>query len=257
MKRVLITGAAGMVGTVTRRELEGRYDLALLDRTPILDAPAGTDVYTGTIQDAALVARAVEGVDTIVHLAGQPTEADWDTVRDANIDGCYVVVEAARRAGVRRIVFASTNHVIGFYRRSEGLDGTELPRPDTRYGVSKAFGEFLLRYYADKFDLSAVCVRIGTLRVPDEPGDVRHLSTWLSHRDWGQLVRRAIEADVKFEIVYGVSNNSRRWWHDHSAATIGYRPMDDAETFASRLPARDDVTAIAEAHQGGVFCTWP
>lgn len=256
MRRVLLTGAAGLVGGVAREELRGRYDMVLLDRQPIPSPTPAEAVFLGDIQDAAVVARAMEGVDAVVHLAGQPTEADWETVRDANVEGMYVVVEAARRAGVRRFVFASTNHVIGYYPRNQSIDEHVAPRPDTRYGVSKAFGEFLLRYYADKFGLSAVCIRIGTLRQPDTPGDVRHLSTWISHRDFGQLVRCAIDADVQFEIVYGVSANTRRWWRDSSANTLGYRPVDDAERFASQLPEKDDVDEVAARHQGGVFCSW-
>ncbi|MBI1396352.1 MAG: NAD-dependent epimerase/dehydratase family protein [Betaproteobacteria bacterium] len=257
MKSILVTGAAGLVGNVLRAQLRGQYRLVLLDREPVSDVGEGERAVQCDIRDTPAVISAMDGVDAVVHLAGQPTEADWETIRDANIEGCYQVVEAARRVGVRRFVFASTNHVIGYYPRSQTIDETCMPRPDTRYGVSKAFGEALLRYYADKFGLTAVCLRIGTVRSPDAPAEYRHLSTWLSHGDLGRLVHCAIEADVHYEIVYGVSRNTRRWWEDASAARIGYAPVDDAETWAGEFPdddLRDD--PVASRFQGGVFCSW-
>lgn len=258
MKRILITGAAGLVGGVLREQLRGDYRLVLLDRTDITDLAVNESMVKGDIRDPAPLATAMAGIDTVVHLAGEPTEKTWDAIRDANIDGCYRVVEAAREAGVRRFVFASSNHAIGYYLRSDAIDDTCMPRPDTRYGVSKVFGETLLRFYADKFGLTSVCLRIGTLLRPDAPGELRHLSTWISHRDLGQLVRCSIEADVRYEIVYGMSANTRRWWRDASAARLGYRPQDDAETFAARFGERDAAAddPIALSHQGGVYCSW-
>ena len=256
MRRVLITGAAGLVGGVLREQLRGRYGLVLLDRAPLADSQPDDTVLTGDMHDAPLLARAVDGVDAVVHLAGEPTEASWEAIRDANIEGCYRVVEAARVAGVRRFVFASTNHVVGHYPRQQPLDDTCMPRPDTRYGVSKAFGEALLRYTADKFGMSAVCLRIGTVRRPDAPGDRRHLSTWISHRDLGRLVACAIEAPVDYAVVYGISGNRRAWWRDRAAELLGYHPLDDAETFAPGLPPEPPGDPVAEASQGGVYCSW-
>lgn len=255
-RRILLTGAAGLVGGVLRAHLRPHYHLVMLDRAMIEPVLPGEEFIHCDIRNAPVLAAAMTGVDAVVHLAGAPTETDWDTIRDANIEGCYRVVEAARVAGVRRFVFASSNHAIGQYPRDEPVDHTSMPRPDTRYGVSKAFGESLLSYYADKFGLTAVCLRIGTLRTPDAPGDVRHLSTWISHRDMGQLVRCAIEADIHFEIAYGVSNNTRRWWRDESAARLGYRPEDDAERFAATLAGQQAEDPIAARFQGGVFCAW-
>lgn len=258
MKRILVTGAAGLVGGVLREQLRSDYRLVLLDRADLADLAPGETAVKGDIRDAAALATAMAGVDAVVHLAGEPTEKSWDAIRDANIDGCYRVVEAAREAGVRRFVFASSNHAIGYYPRTETVDDKCPPRPDTRYGVSKVFGETLLRFYADKFGLTSVCLRIGTLLRPDAPGELRHLSTWISHRDLAQLVRCSIEADVHYEIVYGVSANTRRWWRDASAERLGYRPQDDAETFAARFAERDAAAddPVALAHQGGVFCAW-
>jgi uronate dehydrogenase len=254
----MITGAAGLVGGVLREQLRSHYRLVLLDRGMVPDPQPLEEVVRCDIRDSGALDMAMEGVDAVVHLAGEPTEAAWEAIRDANIEGLYRVVEAARGAGVRRFLFASTNHVVGYYPRTEAVGADSPPRPDTRYGVSKVFGEALLRLYADKFSLTAVCIRIGTLRRPDAPGSVRHLSTWVSHRDLGELVRCSIEADVQYEIVYGVSNNARRWWHDRAAERLGYRAVDDAELFASILEAGPPSPAdvVADGHQGGEYCSW-
>lgn len=257
MKRILITGAAGLVGSVLREQLHDGYRLVLLDRAPLAELHAGETAFTGDIRDAALLDRAMADVDSVVHLAGEPVETTWDRIREANIEGCYQVVDAARRAGVRRFIFASSNHAIGFHERTEVLDEHCVTRPDTRYGVSKVFGEALLSYYADKFGLTSVCLRIGTLRRPDAPADRRQLSTWISYRDFGQLVRCAIEADIHFEIAYGVSRNTRSWWKDSAATRLGYHPVDDAESFAATLDAAAmaPLDPFAERYQGGVFCS--
>ena len=257
MRRVLITGASGLVGGVLREQLRGRHPLVLLDRVPPA-APTGDEsVVVCDIRNGDRLREAMVGVDSVVHLAGEPTETSWERIMEANIDGCYRVVEAARQSGVRRLVFASSNHAVGFHARSELIDAGCMPRPDTRYGVSKVFGEALLRFYADKFGLTSVCLRIGTVLRPDAPRERRHLSTWLSHRDLGQLLHRSIEADVDYAIVYGVSNNTRRWWRDDSAECLGYHPVDDAEAFAATLGLQGDGgDPVAERHQGGVYCSW-
>lgn len=257
MKTVMITGAAGLLGNVLRERLRGRYRLVLVDREPMKPAVEGETVVQCNIADGARMEQAMQGVEAVVHLAGVPTEGPWEAIRDANIEGCYQTADAARRAGVRRIVFASSNHAIGFYPRSQTLNGTEPVRPDTRYGVSKAFGEALFSYYADKFGVTAVCLRIGTARSPDEPAELRHLSTWLSWRDFTELVVCSIEAPVHFEIVFGASNNDRRWWADEAARRIGFVPKDNAEDWASRLSATaNDLDPIARERQGGIFCAW-
>lgn len=159
---------------------------------------------------------------------------------------------------MRRFVFASSNHAIGYHPRSETLDQDCSTRPDTRYGLSKVFGEALLSLYADKFGLTSVCLRIGTLVEPDAPRELRHLSTWVSQRDLAQLVRRSIEADIHYEIAWGVSANTRTWWRDRSAERLGYHPQDNAETFAAQFGEIDAAVGnpVALAHQGGVFCSW-
>src|SRR5688572_19937818 len=192
MHRVLLTGAGGNIGRGVRDGLRGLYPvLRAADRVPIAAARDGEEVVEAGLADADACLRMCEGVDGIVHLGGQAVEADWETVLQANIVGCYNLFEAARRQGVQRVVFASTNHTIGFYRRSQRIDHTVPPRPDSRYGVSKAFGEVLGRYYADKHGLRVLSIRIGN--VGDRPLDRRRLSIWISPRDLLQLVRIGLE----------------------------------------------------------------
>ncbi|WP_346777813.1 NAD(P)-dependent oxidoreductase [Paraburkholderia sp. Ac-20336] len=198
----------------------------------------------------------MDGIDTVVHLAGIPDESTWEKIRDMNIDGCYNVFEAARRAGVKRVVFASSNHAVGFHRRDRLIDDTVAPRPDSRYGVSKVFGKALGRLYADKYGLSVACMRIGSFRPDDEPAAPRHLSTWISHRDMVQLAQRCIDApDYHFVVVYGVSGNARNRWSNANVHLLGYAPEDDAERHAARIAANGASEDATEAlFHGGFGC---
>ena len=238
-KRVLITGAAGRIGGALRAGLRDRYNLRLMYHRTVAAPEEGEEVFIAPITDLGKLEQIVEGVDAIVHMAGNPNvDATWEDVLRANIDGTYCLYEAARRKGVKRIVFASTNHVTGFYEQ-EGIYTTpEMPeRPDSYYGVSKAFGEDLGRYYVDQFGLEILCLRIGSFQ-PEESVSGRTsdriLSTWLSHRDCVQLVWRSIEAEsVRFGIYYGISGNSRSYWDISNAREeLGYDPEDDAERLA-------------------------
>lgn len=255
--RVVMTGAAGGVGTMTRPHLRGHFDqLVVSDRRPIDDLHEGETFVQAELTDMAAMERLLDGADGIIHLGGQPVEADWQAVHDANITGLYNTYEAARRQGVRRIVFATTNHVVGFYRRSRTIDHTAMPRPDSRYGVSKAFGEALGRLYADKYGLGVLNVRIGN--VDQRPADIRRLSIWVSPRDLAQLFRIGLShPDIHFEVVYGASKNARAWWDNANAYRLGYRPEDEAEDHAEHAHAvsRDDPEGpIAAQFHGGPFC---
>ena len=238
-KRVLITGAAGRIGQVLRQGLKERYDLRSMYHRTVLPAAEGEDVRVGSITDLAQVEEIVDGVDAIVHMAGDPNVgASWESILEANIKGVYCLYEAAKRRGVKRIVFASTNHVTGFYERDGVYTTPEMPeRPDSFYGASKAFGEGLGRYYVDAFGLQVFNLRIGSFQ-PDsaviERTSDRILSTWLSHRDCVQLVWRCIEVEgVDFGIFYGISGNKRAYWDIGSARRVlGYEPEDDAERLA-------------------------
>ena len=256
MKRIMITGAAGKIGSVLRNALRGSYPLIrVLDIAPLGAPENGEEVCATDIRDAAALEKAMAGIDCVVHLAGMAVEAPWEQVLPLNIGGCYNVFEGARRSGVKRIVFASSNHAIGFHRRERFIDTDVVPRPDTRYGVSKVFGEALGRLYADKYGLSVACLRIGSFLTPDRPTDSRQLLTWISHRDMVQLVRRCIDhPDYHFVIVYGVSNNLRSRWDNSNVKFLGYRPEDDAEVFAPEILALGKKeNEIAAQFHGGFY----
>ena len=186
--RVLVTGGAGKIGTALRSHWRGRYGLLrLADIAAQEPAGAGEEICQLDMRDITSVEKSMEDMDCVVHLAGIPHEDTWDNILSVNIEGTYNAFEAARRQGVRRVVFASSNHVIGFHRREEVVDTDAQPRPDSRYGVSKVFGEALGSMYADKYGLSVACLRIGPFRTPDKPNAPRELMNWLSHADMAQL----------------------------------------------------------------------
>ena len=237
-KKVVVSGAAGRIGQGMRTGLRDRYDLRLMYHRTILEAEEGEEVVTGSIADITSMQTAVDGIDAVVHMAGDPeVSATWESVMEKNIQGVYCTYEACKNAGVKRVVFASTNHVTGFYEQEGVYTTPEMPeRPDSFYGASKAFGEDLGRYYVDQFGLEVVCLRIGSFQpetAVTERGSDRILSTWLSHRDCVQLVWRSIEADVRFGIYYGISGNTRGYWDIQNARQeLGYDPEDDAERLA-------------------------
>lgn len=253
MKTILITGAAGGIGGHLRRELAGRYRLRLSDIRPIKPLGEGESFVRADITKLGELLRAAKGVDAIVHLGGYSVEGRWEDIHAANIVGCYNAFEAARRNGVARLLFASSNHAVGFYRRDEVIDHRVMVRPDSRYGVAKAFGEALGRLYADKYGLQVFCMRIGN--VNPAPLDKRRLSIWISPRDMAQLVTIGIEhPEIRFEIVYGVSDNARSWYDNANALRLGYAPQDDSEIYAEAVLAREPpADPRAEAFQGGAF----
>ena len=231
---VLVTGAAGTIGTALRALLPDLgWEVVGFDRTP---APG---VRAGDVTDPAALDQVMAGVDAVVHLAGQPTEAPWPVIRDANVEGAYQVFEAARRAGVRRVVFASSNHAVGFTPLDRVLPGDIAPRPDTLYGVSKAFGEALARYYVDRYGFAVACLRIGTFG--ERPANRRALATWLSPGDCARLIDACLRAPkLTFALLWGISANTRRTWSLDEALALGYRPQDDAERFAGGIPEDEE-----------------
>ena len=253
MKTLLITGAAGDVGTHLRRELAGKYHLRLSDIKPIKALAPGEKFAPGDIAKLSDMLRITKGVDAIMHLGGFSVEGPWEMILRANIVGCYNVFEAARRNGVKRVLFASSNHATGFYKRDQKIDHLVLPKPDSRYGVSKAFGEQLGSLYADKYGMEVFCMRIGNVTLA--PPDKRRLSNWISPRDFAQLVCVGIEnPDIRFEIVYGVSGNKRSWYDNANAHRLGYQPQDDAERHAEEVLAKEKPgDPRAELYQGGNF----
>ena len=253
MKTVLITGAAGNVGSHLRRELAGRYNLRLSDIVLVKDISPGEKQARGDVAKMADMLRVTKGVDAIVHLGGFSAEGPWESILHANIIGCYNVFEAARRNDVKRVLFASSNHAAGFYRRDVKIDHRVYPKPDSRYGVSKAFGEQIGSLYADKYGLEVFCMRIGN--VNPVPPDKRRLSIWISPRDLARLVSVGIEnPNINFEIVYGVSDNKRSWYDNSNARRLGYLPQDDAELYAAEVLAKDKPgDPRTEMFQGGTF----
>jgi uronate dehydrogenase len=257
MQTVLITGASGGIGTRLRSLLKGVYPrLRLSDLKAPADLAADENFAAADLADLAAVEKVVDGVDGIVHLGGHSVEGSWETILSANIVGCYNLFEAARRKGVARIVFASSNHAVGFYPRSRRIGIDDHVRPDSRYGVSKAFGEALGALYAFKHGLRVTCIRIGNFG--DEPVDRRRLSIWLKPEDLVQLCRIGLDhPDIHFEIFYGASHNERSWWDNHRAYDLGYRPTGRAEDFREHAfaeQAKLPPDPVGDFYQGGVFC---
>ncbi|ADD05812.1 glucose-6-phosphate 1-dehydrogenase (NAD) [Natrialba magadii ATCC 43099] len=239
---VLLTGAAGRVGTAILADLADEHEWRLMDRDPMTEDHPG-EFVVADITDEETVRDAMEGIDVVIHLAGDPRpEAPWDSVLTNNIDGTQTIFEAAVDADVEKVVFASSNHAVGAYETEERtpemyrahddylLDGTELPRPGNLYGVSKAAGESLGRYYHDEHGLSVACVRIGNLTKGHPPIDYeRGQAMWLSYRDCAHLFDRCIRAEYEYEIVYGISDNDRKYYSiDRAKAVLGYEPRDNS-----------------------------
>ena len=234
--RVLMTGADGVIGRVLREALRGVYPvLRLSHRRPFGDPQPGEEIVLANLDNYDEVDAAMEGVDAVIHLGGKAEEGTWDVVLKSNILGAFNTFEAARRHGIKRFVFASTNHLVGYHRRDRRLTVSDPPRPDCRYAATKVFGEALARLYADKYGMSTICMRIGSFQ--PRPLNVRMLSCWLSHPDMVQLTRICLDAplDLHYEVVWGVSGNDRSWWDNTPAERLGYRPRDNSEDFAEEI----------------------
>lgn len=256
LRRLLLTGAAGGLGRVLRPRLKAYCDiLRVSDLADLGAAGPGEEVMQTPLQDGAAVQALLEGVDAVVHLGGVSTEQAFEQILQANIVGVHHLYEAARRHGVRRIFFASSNHVVGFYRQDQVLGVDALPRPDGWYGISKAFGEDVARFYFDRYGIETVCARIGS-SFP-EPRDRRMLATWMSFDDLERLVVASLTAPVVgCSVIYGVSDNTTTWWDNTGARHVGYRPRDSSEPFRPAVEARQptlDPTDPAVLHQGGAF----
>ena len=258
MPRILMTGAAGGIGTSLRKLLPPIYpDLVLSDIKKPADLGRHERFKAADLADLAQVEAICEGVDAILHFGGYSVEGPWDPILQSNIIGGYNLFEAARRKAVTRVIFASSNHAVGFYPRHHRIGTDVTPRPDSRYGVSKAFGEAIGALYADKHGMKVTCIRIGNFG--DKPLDHRRLAIWLKPEDLVQLCRIGLEhPDIQFEILYGASYNERSWWDNHRAYNLGYRPTGRAEDFREHATAEQaqlKPDAVAEFYQGGVFCS--
>jgi uronate dehydrogenase len=249
--RVLLTGAAGRLGTVLSTGLAARdLQLRLTDRVPPPTLAPTSPYRRCDLANLEDVIQVADGVDTIVHAAGVPDEAPFAALNESNIVATFNVFEAARLSGVRRIVYASSAHVIGMYPPTYTVTSDTPPAPDTLYAATKLFGESLGDLYSAKHGLSVVNIRIGSFR--PAPENSRQLHTWLSHRDATALFDRAIRADVEGVLtVYGVSNNSRSYWPRDGAEALGFVPRDSADDYDGRVP----IDPSAAQWQGGVFAS--
>jgi uronate dehydrogenase len=255
-QRLLLTGAAGGLGRELRPRLKAHCAvLRVSDVAELGPAAAGEEVHPARLEDKAAMHALLDGVDAVVHLGGVSTEQPFDVILPANIVGVFNLYEAARQHRVKRVVFASSNHVTGFYAQSEVIDATLPMRPDGYYGLSKAYGENLARFYFDRYGIETVCLRIGS-SFP-EPRDRRMLATWLSYDDLERLVVASLSAPVVgFSVIYGMSDNTTTWWNNTPARHIGYRPRDSSERFRAALEARQpqlDPPDPAVRFQGGGF----
>jgi uronate dehydrogenase len=254
--RLLLTGAAGVLGRELRRRLRPDCQLLRLsDRAPLADLQPGEEGVQAPLEDRAAVLPLLAGIDAVLHFGGISVEAAFDPILQANIAGTFNIYEAARLQGVRRVVFASSNHVTGFYAQTERVDPRSPLRPDTLYGVSKAFGENLAQLYFDRYGIETVSLRIASC-LP-EPVDRRTLASWLSYDDLERLVRAALLAPkVGHCVVYGVSANPGSWWGNPGAARIRFEPQDSAEPWRAAIEARfphPDPNDVLIRYQGGSF----
>ncbi|MBA3478651.1 MAG: NAD(P)-dependent oxidoreductase [Lautropia sp.] len=255
-QKLLLTGAAGGLGKVLRQRLKENCDLLRLSDVQELGSAADREeVMLADLGDAAAVDGIVRGVDAIVHLGGYSVEGPFEPILQANIIGAFNLYEAARRHGVKRVVFASSNHVTGFYRQGETIDASHPPRPDGIYGLSKAFGEDLSRLYFDRYGIETACLRIGSSY--PEPKDRRMLATWLSYGDLHRLVTACLTTPVLgHTIIFGMSDNAVTWWDNRLARHVGYRPQDSSDAFRDAMYAstpEPDLQDPAVQHQGGIF----
>ena len=255
-EKLLLTGAAGGLGRALRERLKlNCTTLRLSDREDFGAAQTGEEVVLADLADAAAVDAMVEGVNAIVHLGGVSVEGPFTPILQANILGVFNLYESARKHGVKRVVFASSNHVTGFYRQDETITADHPARPDGMYGVSKAFGEDLSRLYFDRYGIETACVRIGS-SFP-EPKDRRMLATWLSFDDLHRLITACLTTPVLgHSIVFGMSNNAVTWWDNSRARHIGYAAKDSSDVFREAVFARTlapDLNDPVAQYQGGGF----
>ena len=257
MKKVLLTGAGGDVGRRITPLLKAIYPELVLSDMKAPDGTLGLEYRQAELTDMVAVQKSVAGIDGIIHLGGFSVEGPWETILDANIVGAYNLFEAARLSGVKRIIFASSNHAVGFYPREETIPAEAPPLPDSRYGVSKAFGEALGALYAMKHGIGVTSIRIGN--VGEKPLDVRRLALMLHPEDLVQLIRIGLEhPDIVNEVFYGISGNTRAWYDNSRAEKFGYRPKHNTETQVAYAEAEQNKLAadpVADTYQGGGFCS--
>jgi uronate dehydrogenase len=256
--KILITGGEGRIGRLLRLELAGKIALIRsFDRLPAGALAANEESFVGELSDMAALEAAMDGVDGVIHLAAVPNEQAWDTMLQNNVIGTWNVYEAAFRKGVKRVVFGSSNHAVGFYPRGQRLDHAAPCRPDSRYGLTKCWGEDVGSLYADKYGVKSLHIRIGNAF--PVPQSLRTMALWISGRDLAQLVMIGLtHPEVHSTIVYGVSDNAGGWYDNSQAFVLGYKPQDRGEVHieAARAGEANQTTdAVGRYYQGGPFCS--
>jgi uronate dehydrogenase len=255
--RLLLTGAAGGIGQVIRPRVAAfaqRLRISDLGGACPTEAAPHEEIQPCDLADKQAVDALVAGCDAIIHLGGVSVERPFEEILEANIKGVYNLYEGARRHGVKRVVFASSNHVTGFYRQHEKIDAHALRRPDGYYGLSKSFGEDTAQFYFDRYGIETVSIRIGSAF--PEPKDRRMMASWLSYDDLFDLLRASLfTPSVGHTVVYGMSDNAVTWWDNRHAARLGFAPRDSSEPFRAKVeaqpaPAANDPVSVL---QGGAF----
>jgi uronate dehydrogenase len=257
-KRLLLTGAGGGLGTMLRERIKPWADvIRLSDVKDIGPAGPGEEVVVCDLGDRKAVMDMLEGVDAVLHFGGISVEDEFETIMNANILGLHHLYEGVHKRGIKRVIYASSSHVVGYYPTTQLVDAAMPLRPDGMYGVSKCFGEALSRYYYDRFGIETVCLRIGSSF--DEPRNARMMTTFLAYDDLVELIRCALFTPrVGHTITFGVSDNPVRWWDNREASHLGFQAKRSSREFADQFPqtgawgAADDVTAV---YQGGPFLT--
>ncbi len=255
-RALLLTGAAGLLGTELRPRLAPK--VALLrstDVAPLANPAPNEELVRADLGDPSVAPSLVDGIDAIVHFGGISKDEPYASIARVNMNGFQALYEAARLAGVRRVVFASSVHAVGYYPQTEVIDTRAPTRPDSFYGLGKVFGEAVAQLYWEKFGLETVSIRIGSCE--PVPSNRRHLRTWLSFDDLEQLVVRSLSvAKVGHTIVYGMSDNAENFWDNRFASPLGYRPKDSAEAYREAIETTDpapDPERRIYSHQGGIF----
>jgi uronate dehydrogenase len=256
-KRIAITGGSGRVGTTLRQALAGKVaSIKIVDIAEPGPLDSTQTWEKVDIADGEALSACMADVDAIVHLAGYPNERAIDDILRVNVLGTHNVLEAARRNGIARVVFGSSNHVVGFYPRQTIVSDSDPMRPDSLYGLSKCWGELEAGLYFDKFGIRTLNIRIGN--AGERPTDARARRIWISPRDLAQLILIGLEhPDVNCTTVYGISQVDGGWLDNSIAAALGYHPADNAESMAGADNAHErpsPMPYIAEFFQGGRFC---
>ena len=254
--RILLTGAAGGLGKVLRQSLkENCNHLRTSDLSEYGPAYPWEEIVKADLADDHAMDDLLKDVDAVVHMGGISLDGPFEPILKSNILGAYNLYESARKNGVKRIVFASSNHVTGFYKQSETITASHPPRPDGHYGLSKAFGEDLSRFYYDRFQIETACIRIGSSF--EEPRDRRMLASFLSYADLHRLISACLTTPVLgHSIVFGVSNNSVTWYDNAQAKHVGYHPKDSSDPYREAIfkkTPEPDLLSPSAQYQGGAF----